>query len=398
MKVARLNKPGRYGDGLGLWLQVSTFGTKAWLFRYQLNGRPRQMGLGALHTISLAEARETATACRKLLLDGVDPIEAKRERRVGDAIERARSVTFRAAAEKYIAANERHWKNEKHRAQWGATLATYAYGTIGDLPVGEIDKALVIRVLEPIWETKRETANRLRGRIETVLNWAAAHGYRKEGDNPARWRGHLEHALAKKRPDVRHHSALPYRELPAFMASLRVRQGISPKCLEFVILTAARTGEAIAARRTEFDLKERLWTVPADRMKSGREHRVPLSDRAIAILKELPSEGEFAFTGARAGKPLSNMALLKTLRDMGRGNLTTHGFRSTFRDWAAEQTSYPHEVAEMALAHTISDKVEAAYRRGDLFEKRRRLAAEWERYCSVGGSGGKVVSIKAARR
>ena len=349
LKVTKLSKPGRYGDGHGLWLQVSRYGTKAWLFRYAREGRERQMGLGAVHTISLAEAREKAKTCRKLVLDGIDPIEAKHERRLQTALAAAREVTFRECAEKYIEAHSSTWRNAKHRYQWTATLATYVYPVFGSLSVAAIDTAMILKAVEPIWKTKPETAGRTRGRIELVLDWAAAREYRAK-ENPARWKGHLDKLLPPK-PKAEHHAAMPYVELPAFMAEVRKRGGVSAQCLEFVILTAARTGEAINARWPEIDVGSRMWTIPASRMKSGREHRVPLSDRAIAILKKLPREGEFVFIGAREKQPLSNMAMLKALRDMGRGDLTTHGFRSTFRDWAAEQTNYPNEVAEMALAH-----------------------------------------------
>ena len=384
--VVRKKKLGRYGDGRGLWLQVSPSGTKSWLFRYMRNGKARQMGLGAVHTVTLAEARETAGDCRKLLLAGLDPIEARRAERMQSRVEAARGTTFKDCGERYIVAHEAGWKNAKHRNQWKSTLATYAYPVLGELSVAAIDTALVLKVIEPIWTVKPETAARVRGRIEAVLDWATAREYR-QGDNPARWRGHMDKLLParSKVARVRHHAALPYGELPVFMAALRKQDGVSPRALEFAILTAARTGETVGARWAEIDANTAVWNVPAERMKGEREHRVPLSARTLEILESLPREGEaeFVFPGGRAESPLSNMALLGVLRRMGRGDVTTHGFRSTFRDWAAEQTAYPREVCEAALAHALKDKTEAAYRRGDLFEKRRRLMADWSKYCTL---------------
>ena len=396
--VSTLTEPGRYGDGRGLWLQVSRARTKSWLFRYMLNGRARQMGLGPVDTVSLAQARDKAVECRKLLLDGIDPIEARRAERDKARLEAARSLSFRQCAKRYIAAHEPSWRNAKHRAQWANTLETFAYPVLGELPVATIDTALVLNVLEPIWSAKPETAGRVRGRIEAVLDWAAARNYRT-GDNPARWRGHVDKLLPArgKVARVRHHSALPYRELASFLEKLRVHDGVSARALEFAILTAARTGEVVGARWVEIDFEQKIWTIPTERMKAGREHRAPLSERALEILEALPKEGEFVFVGARADRPLSNMALLMTLRRMERGDLTTHGFRSTFRDWAAETTGYQREVAEMALAHAVSDKVEAAYRRGDLFAKRRRLMADWARYCiSPPRRNGEVLAMRGA--
>jgi integrase len=387
LEIANKTKPGLYGDGLGLWLQVSRVGkrtTKSWIYRFMLDGRARYMGLGPTHTITLKDARERAQAARRQVLDGVDPIEARRRERLKRRLEAARSVTFQAACERYVAAHEAEWRNEKHRAQWAATLAS-TYPIIGSLSVADIDTGLVLKVLEPIWQVKPETASRLRGRIERVLNWATTSGYRS-GDNPARWRGHLDHLLAKKGKTrkVRHHPALPFEQLPAFMAELRDRDFVSARALEFTILTAARTNETIGATWPEIDLPKKAWTVPADRMKAGKEHRIPLSDRAVAILNALPREegNEFIFIGGRVGKPLSNMAMLELMKGM-RPGYVPHGFRSTFRDWAAERTNYPNHVVEKALAHIVADKVEAAYRRGDLFEKRRKLMADWARFCET---------------
>jgi integrase len=392
-----MNKPGRHAAGDGLYLQISKSGTKAWLLRFMRGGQARQMGLGPVALVTLAEARQKARDARRQLLDGVDPIEERRARRMDVALKAASGVSFRQCAERYIAAHEPAWRNGKHKAQWRATLATYCYPVFGEVAVGAIDVGLVLKAVEPIWTTKPETAGRVRGRIEVILDWATARGYRT-GDNPARWKGHLDKLLParSKIQRVKHHAALPYGEVPSFVALLREREGLSARALEFLILTAARTSEAIGARWSEIDLANQVWIIPPDRMKGGREHRVPLSDRAVEILEGLPHEGEFVFPGARAGKPFSNMALLTTLRRMGRGDLTAHGFRSSFRDWAAEMTGFHSDVVEMALAHAVSSKVEAAYRRGDLFEKRRRLMNEWAHECASPIRNGNVVPLKGA--
>jgi integrase len=395
VKVATIMRPGRYGDGGGLVLQISKWRTKAWLFRYERAGRERQMGLGPVSTLSLAEAREKARQARKLLLDGIDPIEARKAARTTGRLEAARGMTFKECAERHISAHEASWRNEKHREQWKSTLARYAYPIIGDLSVAAIDTTLVVKVIEPIWMTKPETAARIRGRVENVLDWATVRGFRA-GDNPARWRGHLDKLLPARgrvKP-VKHHAALPYAEIPNFMAELRDRDSISARALELTILTAARTGEVTGARWPEFDFAARTWTVPGERMKARREHRIPLSDRALEILAALPRErgNQFIFIGASAGKPLSNMAMLELLRGM-RPGYVPHGFRSTFRDWAAETTNFQNHVVEAALAHVVSDKVEAAYRRGDLFEKRRKLMEAWAAYCARPRMAAAVVTL-----
>lgn len=398
LKVTREQQPGRYGDGAGLWLHIGKTGGKSWVLRYQRDGRAREMGLGPVDLVSLAEARELAREARRALrVQDIDPIDARRERVVQRRLEATRAMTFAACAEKYIEAHRAGWKNLKHAEQWPATLSTYAEPVIGKLPVAAIDTALVLKVLEPIWHEKPETAKRVRGRIEQVLDWATAREYRR-GDNPARWRGHMDKLLParSKVRAIKHHSALPYSELPAFMSDLRQREGISARALELLILTALRTGEVISAIWDEIDLTEKVWTVPPARMKAGREHRVPLSDRAVEILKSLPREDEnpHVFIGGRKGKPLSNMAMLELMKHIRLG-FVPHGFRSTFRDWAAERTSYPNHVAEMALAHVVGDKVEAAYRRGDLFDKRRRLMADWARYCGQKAKvAGEVVPLR----
>jgi integrase len=346
--------------------------------------------------MNLAEARQKAAEARRLRHEGVDPIEARKAVRTASLLAQAQGRTFDDCAAGYIEAHRAGWRNAKHAAQWKSTLDTYASPVLGKLPVQSVDTGLVLKVLEPIWKAKPETANRLRGRIEAVLDWATVRTYRT-GENPARWRGHLDHLLPARnkvqRPE--HHAALPYSEIGDFMAALRQQAGTAARALELLILTAARTSEVIGARWSEIDTNRQLWTVPATRIKGAKEHRVPLSAAAIALLRAIKADAEklppsdFVFNGARWGKPLSNMAMLKLLARMKRNDLTAHGFRSTFRDWVAERTSYPREAAEMALAHVVSDKVEAAYRRGDLFEKRRRMMDEWARFSSIPSHAGK---------
>jgi integrase len=397
LQVAKLTKPGNHHIGDGCYLQIARQGRgRSWLFRYQRDGRKHWVGLGPFALLSLAEARQRALDARRLLLDGIDPIEAKRSKRAQAALQAAKGITFEQCAERYIGAHETAWRNAVHRKQWRSTLLTYVFPVFGKVPVAEVGTALVMTALEPIWNTKFETAGRVRGRIESILDWAKARGYR-DGENPARWRGHLDHLLPDRRKvrRVKHHAALPYAEIATFMAKLREREGVAARALEFAILTAGRTGEVLGARWDE--ISGDVWTVPASRMKSQREHRVPLSKRARQILDGLHHEGEYIFPGGRVGKPLSHMALLETLRRMNRGNLTAHGFRSTFRDWVSECTGYQREIAEAALAHAIPNAVEAAYRRGDLFEKRKRLMAEWTTYCSTAAvktRPGGVVSIR----
>jgi integrase len=328
--------------------------------------------------------------------DRIDPIEVRREQRDQKRLEAAKSMTFDGCAAAYIDAHKPGWRNAKHVDQWCNTLATYVGPVFGSLPVQAVDVGLVMKVLEPIWTTKPETASRLRGRIEAVLDWATVRGYRK-GENPARWRGHLDKLLpARSRVrKVEHHPALGYDELSDFIAVLRDQEGIAARALEFLILTATRTGEVIGTRWDEIDLEEKVWVVPAARMKANREHRVPLSMPAMVILGEMREirESDFVFPGGKKDKPLSNMAMLAVLKRIDRSDLTAHGFRSSFRDWAAERTNFPREVAEMALAHAIGDKVEAAYRRGDLFQKRHQLMDSWARFCETTRSQGEIVPI-----
>jgi integrase len=398
LTISRTLEPGLYTDGGGLYLQVSGKGAKSWIYRYMLAGRSREMGLGGLDAIPLADARLLAAEARHQRAKGIDPIEHRRAERTKAELEKARAMTFDQCANAYIAAHKPSWKNEKHQQQWENTLKQYATPVFGTLPVQDVDTTLVMKVLEPLWLAKTETASRLRGRIESVLDWAKTRGYRA-GENPARWRGYLENLLPKrsKVQRVRHHPALPYQEIGAFVAELRQQAGVAARALEFLILTVSRTSEVTGAGSAEFDTAAKVWSVPGARMKAGRDHRVPLSARAVEIAEDVKKlGGAYLFPGGRKGKPLSENAMLALLERMGRTDITTHGFRSTFRDWASEHTNFPNHVVEMALAHTIADKVEAAYRRGDLFEKRRQLMEAWARYCSTLRKAGDVVPIRAA--
>jgi integrase len=383
--VMRTSTPGLFSDGHNLYLRIGPTGAKSWVFRYRVRGRLRDMGIGPLHTISLADARARALTLRKARLDGVaDPIDERRGRQRQAAVDTARTVTFRECAERFIQAQQSGWRNVKHAKQWPSSLETYVYPTLGNLPVAAIDTALVMQVLEPVWNAKTETASRVRGRVEAVLDWATARGYR-QGENPARWRGHLENLLPKKSRvrAVVHHAAMPYGEIPAFIAELQKQSGIAARAVEFAVLTAARSGEARGARWDEFDLANRLWVIPGARMKAGREHKVPLGKRALAILDDVGAirqENGLVFP-SRTGGPVTDIAMTAVLKKLGREDVVLHGFRSTFSDWVAEQTAAPSEVRKMALAHMVGDRVEAAYRRGDLFEKRRVLMEEWGRFC-----------------
>ncbi|MFL9933483.1 integrase arm-type DNA-binding domain-containing protein [Paraburkholderia sp. RL18-103-BIB-C] len=382
-KVQTRKEPGYIGDGGGLWLQVSKSVTKSWIFRYSRHGKTHDLGLGPYPAISLKAARDRAAELRTTLATGRDPM-AERAIAKADAASR---MTFDQCAEKYIAAHRGGWKNPKHAEQWTNTLAAYASPIIGALDVGHIDTPHIVRVLEPIWTTKNETASRVRGRIERILAWATTHKLRT-GDNPATWKHHLDTLLPPpgKIQKEKHHEALPYRAIYAFIQDLRRQRGVAARALEFTILTAARTGETIGMVRDEADLAQNIWTVPAGRMKASKEHAIPLSERAVEILKEMEAarksddDCKFIFPGWTGEKGLSNMAMLKLLKDMGHAGLTVHGFRSTFRDWAGEQTHHAREVIEHALAHQLKDKAEAAYQRGTLFEKRRSLMNDWAAY------------------
>ncbi|MGA2637646.1 MAG: integrase arm-type DNA-binding domain-containing protein [Methylocella sp.] len=372
-------KGGRHGDGGGLYLVVSETGARKWVFRFSYSGRVTEMGLGNA-AVSLAAARAKAAEARALVAAGRNPIETRRE---AESVA-AKNPTFGQCADALLEAKSAEWRNEKHRAQWAMTLARYAEA-LRVLPVDKVDTAAVLSVLQPIWQAKPETASRLRGRIETVLDAARAHGHIARNEaNPARWRGHLDKLLAKRlRLSRRHHAAMAFADVPEFVGKLRQRKAMAALALEFLILTAARSGEVLGARWVEISFDKALWAVPATRMKAGREHRVPLSNRALAILAELAEAktGEFIFAGQRAGKPLSSMAMEMLLRRLSAANVTVHGFRSAFRDWCGEATSFPREVAEAALSHTIGDKAEQAYRRGDALEKRRTLMEAWASHC-----------------
>ena len=381
--VTRL-PPGRHSVGRGLLLQVSPSGARSWIFRYELRRREHFMGLGSALDIPLKRARELAWEARQLRAQGIDPLAKRREDRAAQVVAEAKLFTFKECAEGYIRDHEGSWKNGKHRYQWRATLEQYVYPHIGPLPVSSIDTALVLKCIKPLWVDKTETASRTRGRIERILDWATAHGHRT-GDNPARWKGCIGEALPA--PDkvsrVEHHPALPYAELGTFMSDLRGRDSTSARCLEFLILTAARTGEAIGAQWSEIDLQAKVWTVPGERMKGGKEHRVPLSDRALEILAHQMKRAEsaYVFAGQRQAG-LSDAALTAMLRVLGRSGVTVHGFRATLKTWASEQTNFQNEIIEMALAHTIGTRVEQAYRRDTAIEKRRKLLDAWAAFCS----------------
>ncbi len=374
-------KPGYYGDGGGLYLQISQFGTKSWVFRFTLN-KKREMGLGPVQDIPLKKAREIAQECRLLVREGIDPIAYRKEKRAQAQNKSAAFMTFKECAEKYIRTNQAGWSNPKHAKQWTSTLETYAYPVIGPLPVSAIETLHIMEILEPIWSEKTETAKRVRGRVESVLD-AARVAKLRNGENPARWKGHLDKLLPAsfKVAKVVHHPSLPYTEIGNFITELRAQDGIAPLALELLILTAARTNEVINATFNEFDLDKNVWIIPAARMKAKREHRVPLSPRAIEIVKAMKevSQNDHVFPGQR-GKGLSNMAFLQLLKRMNRTEITIHGFRSTFRDWAAEQTAYPSDVVEMALSHSVGNQVQKAYFRSDLFEKRAALMRDWDEY------------------
>jgi integrase len=404
--------PGQYMDGNGLRLFVRDTGTRFWLFRYTMAGKTREMGLGRAGAepgaVPLSEARQKAGDLHRLVKSGTDPLTQRdAERAAAKAAAQAavvRRTTFRETAERFIAGNKAGWRNAKHRAQWGSTLATYAYPHMGELPVADVATAHVLAALHPIWTTKPETAARVRGRIEAVLDYARAVGLRTE-DNCARWRGHLSNTLPARSEvaPVEHHAALPWGEVGQFMAALQGQPGMGARALAFAILTAARSGEVLGARWSEIEMDAALWTVPPTRMKAKREHRVPLTPAALAILADVarlrPTDAPdaFVFPGAQLGRGLSNMTMTAVLRRMKRGDLTVHGFRSCFRDWASELTSYPGELSEAALAHVVGDKVEAAYRRGDLFDKRRDMMAAWATFCArpYVRPMGKLVTLRA---
>ena len=388
-----------YCDGGGLYLQVTPSGSRTWIFRFRspLTKKLRDMGLGPVHSVGLPEARGKASAQRAAPLNGLDPIEARVQENRRKALESARAITFAHCAASYVESHKTGWRNGKHAEQWTNTLESYAKPVIGPLAVQDVDTGLVLKILEPIWTKKPETASRLRGRIENILDWAKARGYRS-GENPARWKGHLDQLLPSlpKKHRVMHHKAMPFPEVGEFIAKIRQQSSVSARCLEFTILTAARTNEAIRAKPEEFDLSNATWTIPASRMKARKEHRVPLSPRVVEIVREmLKIEQDYVFPNTRLGKPISNMAMLNLLERMA-VNVTVHGFRSSFRDWAAERTAFSHEVCELALAHTISNAAEAAYRRGDLLDKRAKLMNAWAEYVDSQRIEGSVIPMRSA--
>lgn len=396
--VGRLKTPGMHfvGGVSGLALQVSPSGARSWILRATVGTKRRDIGLGGFPDVPLASAKERARMAREQIINGIDPVAERQAKKSALIAAEGKTVTFQKAAELFINAKEAEWSNVKHAAQWRATLETYAYPLVGKVLVRDIELHHILEILEPIWTTKTETASRLRGRLASILDWAKGRDYRT-GDNPALWRGHLEHQLAKpsKIAKVMHHPALPYIQLGGFMAALRKHEGIGAKALEFTILTATRSGESRKAKWSEIDMNATIWTIPGERMKMKKEHRVPLSPAAITMLKSLPRlDTDLVFPGSKHGSCISDMTMTAILRRMGL-DVVPHGFRSTFRDWAAERTNYPRDVAEMALAHAIGDKVEAAYRRGDLFDKRRRMMTEWAAFCNKVTTSAEVVPINA---
>ena len=401
LAVRRITAPGRYGDGGNLYLLVKPSGARVWTFRFTMpGGRAREMSMGSEHDVTLAEARDRARDARRLLDAGTDPIEA---REVAQRAAEGHGITFREVAGLYIAAHEDGWRNAKHRAQWTSTLDTYAYPVLGSLPIARVTVGDVLKVLEPIWRTTPETASRLRGRIEAVLDYATARTWRA-GENPARWKGHLANLLPKraKIAAVKHHAAMAWPDCPAFMRDAAGQKGMGALALRFTVLTAARTSEVTGATWGEIDLAAKVWTVPGARMKAGQDHRVPLSPAALAIFTGLHTPDVTAaspvFPGGTKDAGLSNMAMTATLRRMNLGHLTVHGFRSSFRDWCAEARAEPRDVAEAALAHTLRDKVEAAYRRGDMLDRRAVLMTAWADFLARPAAAGSVVQLRGDRR
>jgi len=384
LKIRHLTKPGRYNDGAGLYLYVMKSGQRYWVFRYRdrATGKHRDMGLGPVDDVSVVEAREKARKHRNELRDGVDPLDHKKRERAELILAKANQITFKDCAGRYIEAHRAGWRNAKHASQWTNTLNTYC-SNLMPLPVSGIDTALVLQSLEPIWTEKTETATRVRQRIESVLDWATARKYRL-GENPAQWRGHLDKLLPmpSKVKRIKHRPALDYRRSGGFMQKLRKVDSTAAKAIELQMLTATRPGETVGARWIEFDLKSEIWTIPAERMKAHKEHVVPLSKQAVALIKKLPRCSDFIFPGRSMDKHLTTAAGMKLLKRIEPG-ITAHGFRSTFRDWAADSTNYPREVCEAALAHQLKDKAEAAYFRSDMIAKRARLMGDWAAYCDV---------------
>jgi integrase len=401
-KVERATKPGRYPCGLvrGLLLQVTESGAKSWVLRYQLHGRERWLGLGSAADFTLKEARERARAARQLLADRIDPVEQKQAAQSAARLAAARKLTFREAANRYFDQNAERWR-PSHRELFLTTLKAYAFPALGAMDVASIDTPDVLRALEPIWKSKSITADRTRGRIEQVLDWAVVRGHRPAGTNPARWKGHLDQVLPPPRQlaPIVHHNAMHYRDLPAFMIALRAHDTVPARALEFLIHTAARSNEVLGAKWSEIDFTDKIWTVPATRMKGKREHRVPLSSVMIELLRKLPRDGgDYVFVGKQPGVPNHRMCLTWAMQQLDQsGKSTTHGFRSSFRDFAGETTAFSHDVCEAVLAHVRGDKSVQAYARGDLFAKRRQLMEQWSRYCESKPAkvAGDVVPLRA---
>lgn len=408
LKVKAIDKPGWHGDGGGLWFQLTPTGSRSWVFRYSFHGKQKVLGLGATHTINLSEAREKARKLRQALLEGIDPGEARMAAKKATALAAAKRITFDEVVAAYLDSKRHEWSNPKHAAQWESTLATYASPFIGKLDVRDVDTDMVLKCLKPIWTTKTETASRVRQRIESVLAYATTAGHRS-GDNPARWKGHLANLLPKpgRVAEVTHHPALPWHRMPAFMNALGQMDGNGARALEFAILTACRSGEVRGATWAEIDLDAKVWTIPAERMKAKREHTVPLSDAAQAVLKKTVrfAGDDIVFPGSRKGSQLSDASLAACIKrlneksdprwtDENGADIVPHGFRAAFRMWAAEASNFPREVAEHALAHQLPDRVEAAYQRGSQFAKRVRLMEHWAAWCCTSPAGANVVNLK----
>ncbi len=403
-KVKNISKSGWHGDGGNLWLQVKDTGAKSWVFRYSLNGKAKVIGLGPIHTINLAEARDKARLMRQQLLEQIDPAAGRKAAKLATT----KRVTFDEVAKLFITSKKHEWTNDKHAAQWESTLTTYASPVFGKVDVSEVDTALVMKCLNPIWTEKTETASRVRQRLEAVLNYATTAGYR-HGDNPARWKGHIENLLPKasRVTKVRNHPSLPWRQVPAFMQALSTMQGNAARALEFAILTGTRSGEVRGATLAEIDLVNKVWTIPAERMKAGREHQVPLTQAAIdALNKAIRFDGDaLAFPGTKKASPLSDMSLSACIKrlnekadprwtDEAGADIVPHGFRSSFRMWAAEASNFPREVAEHALAHQLPDRVEAAYQRGSQLAKRVKLMVSWAKWCNTSPTADNVLEMR----
>ena len=387
-RVARLKAEGRYHDAdvRGLYLQISASGARSWLLRYEVLGTERMMGLGSAQEFSLAQARERAREARRQLADGKDPLQAKREAKAAAKLVAARRLTFREAAQQYHHQHLSSWRSIAHAKQWARSLEVFAFPVVGDMDVATLSTPDILRTVEPLWQERTVTADRVRNRIESVIDWCVVRGHRPAGTNPARWRGHLDQVLpaVRKVAKPQHHAAIAYSELPAFMAELRLQKGIAATALQFTVLTAARAGEVLGAKWSEIDLANKVWTIPAERMKRPKEHRVPLAPQALELLRNVAREDNnpYVFIGMRSGSGLSGMVFFRLLQRMKRADVTTHGFRSAFSDWAYETTVHSNHTIEISLAHAVGNDVEKAYRRGDMIAKRVRLMTDWAKFCA----------------